>query len=433
MTQNNFTYKPTTAYWKIEKLIREGLPKFKSDEQKVFVVEGGQGAGKTIAIEMLLIDLQERNKCEITICSAQLSKVKDTALNDYIKIRKDWNLFSQKHFNKAESVYTYGAGHFTEFIGLDKADVGKGRRRKVIYINEANKITLKQFTDISARADIVIIDFNPDTKFWGHDLINDFNYIRLTYKDNEYISKSELSNILGYKNKGFIDPYLDDYDKATNIKSEYWANKWRVYGLGQAGGVEGRIFFWKKQDLREYLSIENVPTIYTVDWGKQDPFAIGEMKYMDGMLFNHELNYKSENEWRKTMTTTELRQIQGRDGDGFVTWMFERLNIPKNAYIICDSNRPEKIKSLRRAGWTYATAVDGSSKAIIDGIDLLQNLDVYYTDTSYNIEYEQSHYSWDKDKNENQLEMPQDLNNHHIDRIRYGAMWWAKKGVIKKV
>ena len=101
MNPNEFTYKPTTAYWKIDKLIKNGLPKFKKDEQKVFVIEGGQGAGKTISIIMMLIDYQERFKSEITICSAQLSKLKDTALNDYIKIRKDWNLFDQRYFNKS--------------------------------------------------------------------------------------------------------------------------------------------------------------------------------------------------------------------------------------------------------------------------------------------------------------------------------------------
>ena len=431
--KSNFTYKPTTAYWKIDKLIKEGLPQFKKDEKKVFVIEGGQGAGKTISILMMIIDLFARSEKKMTVCTAQSTKLKDTAWKDFNNILKDWNI---PGYNKTEQpmfCYKDRDSHFVEFVGLDKDDMGKGRRRDVIYINEANKISLKQFTDISARGKVIIIDFNPDSKFWGHDLINDFNFIRITYPDNEFLPQAEISNILDYKVKGFIDPYIEDYDKPSNIKNEYWANKWRVYGLGKPGGVEGRIFNWKKIGLKEYLDIQGVPTIYTVDWGKQDPFAIGEMKYYDGMLLNHELNYMSENEWRKRLTTTQLAQIQGRDNDGFITWMFERLNIPKDAYIICDSNRPEKIKSLRKAGWTYAVAIDGSSKVILDGIDLLHNLDVRFTDTSTNIDNEQQAYSWDKDKNENQLEKPKDQDNHHMDRIRYGAMWWAKKGVIKKV
>lgn len=424
MNNEQFTYKPTQAFWKIHKLIKDGLPQFKDDEQKVFVIGGGQGAGKTISILMLIIDFIKNTKCEITVCSAQLSKLKDTALNDFLKIMKDYNLYNESQFNKSESTYYYEPGHFCEFLGLDKADVGKGRRRKLVYINEANKITRDQYQDITARADIVIIDFNPDARFFGHDLINDFNFINLTYLDNEFLSQNEIRNILSYKKKG--------YDDKGNVINEYWANKWRVYGLGEIGGVEGRIFNWKKIEYGNYLKIDKTP-IYTVDWGKVDPFAIGEMKYLDGKLFNHELNYMSENEWRRKLSPSEQMEINGRDNDGFVTWMFERLNIPKNAYIICDSNRPEKILTLRKAGWEYAVAVDGNSKKIMEGIDVLQNLDVYYTSTSQHIEDEQGAYKWEEDRLGNTLEKPEDKNNHHMDRIRYGAMWMQKQGIINKI
>ena len=211
---NNFVYKPTLAFWKIQKLIKEGLPKFKDNQQKVFVIQGGQGAGKTISILMLIIDYVERNKSEVTICSAELSKLKDTALNDFIKIVQDYNFYNDKRYNKAETLYTYSAGHFVEFIGLDKKDVGKGRRRKIVYINEANKTTLQQYTDITARADLVIIDYNPDGYFYGTDLINDFNFINLTYLDNEYLSKNEIRNILAYYEKG--------YDSEGNIKNHVY-------------------------------------------------------------------------------------------------------------------------------------------------------------------------------------------------------------------
>src|SRR5690606_17673449 len=152
------------AFWKIHRLIGSGLKKFKDNEKKVFVIQGGQGAGKTVAILMLIADYFFRNKSEITICSAELTKLKETALNDFHKILIDWNLISIIKYNQVESTFTIGAGHFVEFIGLDKADVGKGRRRKIVFINEANKITLDQFADITARAEIVIIDYNPDIR-----------------------------------------------------------------------------------------------------------------------------------------------------------------------------------------------------------------------------------------------------------------------------
>ena len=118
MSNEQFTYKPTTALWKIQKLLKEGLAKYKAGEKKVFVVQGGQGAGKTISILMILADYFNRNKSEITICSSELTKLKDTALNDFNKILTDWNIIHSVNYNKVESTFTKGVGHFVEFIGF---------------------------------------------------------------------------------------------------------------------------------------------------------------------------------------------------------------------------------------------------------------------------------------------------------------------------
>lgn len=416
-----FKYKPTTAFWKIHNLISKGLPKFGKDQQKVFVIQGGQGAGKTIAILMLIIDALFQKKQEISICSAELSKIKDTVLNDFIKILIDYNLYNQKHFNKSDSLYQIETGRFVEFLGLDKSDVGKGRRRSIVYINEANKITLNQYTDISARADIVILDYNPDGLFWGHDLITDFNFINLTYLDNEYLSPNEVSNILAYKSKGFKED--------GSIKNEYWANKWNVYGLGQVGSVEGRIYYWNKIDLTDFLKIQ-ATTYIGVDWGVVDPFAVVEVKYYDNKLYINEINYASENEIRMRLSSTENSQIATNDEEGLVSHLFKKWNIDKKLNIICDSNRPNKIISLRRSGWERAVAIGQKSK-LLDRINNLQSLEIYYTNTSKNIEFEQMNYSYQKDKFGKTQEEPIDANNHSIDAISYVVDYLIKIGVIK--
>jgi phage terminase large subunit len=419
--------------------ITTALRKISSLKKRIWGLQGGQGAGKTYSVLTLMINhaIKHPNK-EIYIASAELSKMRDTVIKDAINILRAFNKYKEVQctgISFGQPRIDFPNGSFIRFLGLDKEDVGKGLRSDIMFVNEANKVNFETYRELTSRAKKIIIDFNPNESFWFHKEVanrEDCNFLILTFLDNEYLSKEEVLEILNYKKNGYLNTDLEDYDLPSNVKSEYWANKWRIYGLGQIGGVEGRIFFWKPINYYEFVKI-NAPSIYTVDWGKQDPFAIGEMKYFDGQLINHELNYKSENEWFAKLTSSELAQITGRDGDGFVTWMFDRLDIPKNAVIVCDSNRPEKIKSLRRAGWEYAVAVDGSSKKILDGIDLLHNLDVYYTDTSQNIEFEQKVYCWDTDKNDNPLEKPKDLNNHHIDRIRYGAMYWQKKGIIRKL
>ena len=433
MSNEQFTYKPTTALWKIQKLLKDGLAKYKAGEKKVFVIQGGQGAGKTIAILMILADYFNRNKSEITICSSELTKLKDTALNDFNKILTDWNIIHSVNYNKVESTFTKGVGHFVEFIGLDKADVGKGRRRKIVYINEANKIALEQFTDITARAEIVIMDYNPDARFWGHDLINDFNFINLTFEDNEYLPLNERNNILDYKRRGYLLDSNGDYilDESGNKKiiSEFYANKWRVYGLGGTGAVEGRIYYCKKVNYFEFIDIP-AKSYYGVDWGFVDPFAIVEFKYLDGRLYCHELNYKSENELKREMSPELLNRLLASGEDSIVTWLFQKLNIPKTAYIFTDTNRPNKIQALRRAGWEYTVGVGAKSK-LVDRISTLQGDDIYFTHTSTNIEREQEVYCYAKDKFGVVLEEPIDKDNHTIDAIAYCRQKMFELGLIR--
>lgn len=237
-------YLPTTALRKIAKLTKP-----------VRVIQGSQGAGKTIGIEIILQNHGMHNpSSEITIIQAELSKLKKTAVRDFIKILKSYDLWNINYWNKTESIYTLPNGSYFEFIGLDKTDVGKGFRRDVVYFNELNKgnISLDTFIQFSSRAVVTYVDYNPDKNFWLHDEIipdEDTDFLILTYKDNEYLPKYELKSILKYRLKGFhkyVGLTIEELFKEDNIKSKYWANKWRVYGLGLVGFLDGAVFEnWK--------------------------------------------------------------------------------------------------------------------------------------------------------------------------------------------
>jgi hypothetical protein len=393
-----FVYRPTKSFYKIRDLLR--------NDSNLFIIQGGQGASKTISILMLLIDLVKRQQCDITICSAESSKLSDTALRDWAKIVDDWNLVDLFKYNASELTYTNKQNKaYVEFIGLDKKDIGKGRRRDVIYINEANKITLQQFSDISARAKIVILDYNPDGVFWANELINDKNFINVTYLDNEFLPKQEIYNIEDYKRKGY-------YEDGT-IRNEFWANKWRVYGKGEIGSVEGRIYYWKPIDYLDYLKIQS-KVYYGVDWGKVDPFAIIEAKYHDGKLYVHELNYDSEDTIRMKMNSTELSQINNSEDETIVTHTFKKLGISKNAQGITDNNYPSKVRAIQSAGWEQFISIGGKWKNV-DRIAKINDIEVYYTSCSKNIENEQFTYCYAKDKFGRTLEEPIDANDHCFD------------------
>lgn len=372
---------------------------------------------------MLIIDFAHRtgNK-KISIVSDELSKMKRTVIRDFLAIMQDWNMLNYGTWNKTENTFTFNNGTFIEFLGLDTHDVGKGMRRDLVYFNEANKLKLESYRQVASRSKLNIIDFNPDAKFWGHDLMTENNFIQLTFKDNEYLPETEVQSILEYYEKG--------YNADGSIKNEYWANIWNIYGLGNIGSVEGRIYYWNKISDKEFHELK-VTSYYGVDWGAVDPFAVVECKYYDGNLYLREINYASENDIRQKLTTTETAQTSGTD-EGLVSWLFHKWQIPKNSIIVCDSNRPNKILSLRHAGWEYAHAIGAKSK-LLDRINTLQSLNIYYTDNSTNIEFEQFNYCYAKDKFGKSLEVPTDANNHTIDAIAYAVQAMFNDGLIKNI
>lgn len=409
---------PTTALRRISSL-----------RKKIWAIQGGQGAGKTYSILIILINhALTHSKKEIFIASDELSKMRITVIKDFVNIMQEFNVFRKEEFTDG-TLYRFPNGSFIKFIGLDKADIGKGLRCDVMFVNEANKIKFDTYRELTSRAKRIIIDFNPNKKFWCHTEVlirDDCDYLKLTYLDNEFISKEELSEILRYKQRGF--------DADGKVINQYWANMWRVYGLGETGQVEGRIYNWSSIAYNEFLNIGK-QSYYGVDWGKVDPWAIVQCKYHDGNLYVHELNYASENEIERTLSRAQIHQIRGNDteeNDGLTGWMFNKLAVPKNSVISCDNNRPLKIRSLRNSGWEYAVAVGGKTD-LINRIGILSNLNIYYTDCSKNIESEQESYCYDKDKFGVIQEKPIDQDNHTIDATAYCVQKMFDMGVIKNI
>ena len=379
---NEFVYRPTNALIKISKVVQDN---------DMAIIQGGQGAGKTIAILMLLIDYCFNNqKKEVTICSSELSKLKGTAINDFVKILKDWNIFNISEWNKSEMVYRFHSGSFIEFIGLDKSDVGKGRRRDFVFINETNKVNIQSFTDITARAKKVICDFNPDAYFYLHDLKTLTNFISLTFKDNNFLSQKEINNILEYYNRG----YFPD----GTVKNAYWANKWKIYGLGEVGSLDGVIF-------NNYQIINHLPTDarligYGVDFGySNDPTAIVEVYQYNGKRIVNELCYQKE------LSNSQIAKL---------------ITTKVPAY--CDSAEPKSIAELKHFG-VNAKAVSKGKDSINFGIQIMQEQDYLITESSKNLINELSRYTWAVDKRTGEkLNVPIDNWNHIIDGLRYHEM-----------
>lgn len=392
MEQEN-KYKYTKAYFKILELI------LSNPDEDVFVIRGGQGASKTVSILQLIIQSLLSSEKEASVLSSELAKMKRTVIRDYKKICKDWGVISdESDYNKSESKHEYHNGSYLDFLGADVNDVGKGFRRDILYINEADKLDIDTAVQFISRAGLTIIDYNPDSLFWGDDYINDNNFITLTFEDNEYLSESEVKSILEYKKKGFHNPELPESElfKDNNIKNSYWANKWKVYGLGKVGSLDGVVFMnWK--------IIDSIPEDAKykksgVDFGyTNDPTTIIDKYEKDSVPIYDEALYQ------KGLTNSQIaKELQS----------FKRI-------VIADSAEPKSIKEISNYGINIKGAEKGKD-SVNFGVQNIQGFDVFYvTKRSVNLIEELTKYTWAKDKTGKSLNHPIDAYNHCIDPIRY--------------
>lgn len=438
-----------------------GLPVRK---YKYIIEEGSSRSSKTISlIDVFDLYCRENPNKRTTVWRDTKTDCKKTVLVDTLKhLKRSGRYKADQEFNKTESIFTYLAGSTFEIHGTDDEETVHGLTQDAAWLNEPYKISRDTFDQIDQRtSDFLVIDWNPKKAHWIDDLKKHPRalVIKSTFKDNPFCPPEQRKKILSYQpvkacrlveSKTLTEQQAKEYSVANNPngysnkdinelkrcqENEYQrtadAFKWSVYGLGEKAEKPNRIFKWDKIPLSEFLDL-NVPEIIGVDWGKSDPFGIVKVKYYDGALYVRQANYSSENILREKLTSTEKEQLAGIS-EGIVVWLFNKLGISQDSYIICDDNRPLKIKALRSAGYDYSLAAVKGKGSIIDGIDLLDKLEVYYTDDSVDLEYEQENYSYKVDRYGIQLEEPEDMDNHLIDPIRYVAEFLRSEGIIKVV
>lgn len=394
------------------------LRKIASLKKKTWCIQGGQGAGKTIAILILLTNYASKNSNkEIYIASAELSKMRDTVLKDFIKILRSFNLYDLVNLTgvtNGQPLCIFPNKSLIRFIGLDKEDIGKGLRSDVVYLNEANKTNFETYRELTSRAKRKILDYNPNKRFWVHNEVIpdvDCDYLCLTYIDNEFLSEEERKEIESYKIKGYIDTDLEDYDTDENTRSNYWRNKWRIYGLGITGIVDNKIFEnWKKITLKEFKGLP-YPSYFGLDFGMSAPTALVEMKTdKEGNYFLHEWLYKP------------LKEMNGTLSDEL-----EKLKVQKHIEIICDSGNELNLsegRKLKNAGFNVIFAIKGQG-SVVSAIETMQKSNIYFTETSTNLEDNYENYQWKTHKGE-VLDIPEETREDAIDASKYVIKWYSK-------
>ena len=362
--------------------------RLKELQSRIRIVKGGTSASKTVSILCLLINYAINNKGkEISVVSESVPHLRRGALKDFLAILKGLNRYKDNQFNKSTLKYTFTNGSYIEFFSTDQPDKLRGARRTDLYINECNNVPFDAYTQLATRTSGTIwLDYNPSNLFWvDKELIGqpDTDYITLTYKDNDALPESIVREIEKAKEKAKT--------------STYWANWWKVYGLGLQGSLEGVC-------IPDWKEIDKIPEdarlmAYGMDFGYSvDPTTlIALYKWNDAYIYD-EVLYK--------------KGMLNRDISRYLT----QLEIKEN--IVADSAEPKSIAELQG----YGHSIYGVSKgrdSVVYGINLINQNEIYVTARSKNLKRELQGYVWAKDKEGNTLQKPTGEHPDCIDAARY--------------
>lgn len=349
-------------------------------KKRLKIIQGGSSAGKTIAILLILIDRAQSESGKIfSVVSETLPHLKKGAIRDFLNIMEAHRYFKESCWNRTDFIYTFETGTKIEFFGADSADKVRGPRRDVLFINEVNNVSNETYTQLAIRTkEDIYLDFNPVTEFFVHtDVIPsvDHDFLILTYKDNESLPASivqELESRMGNKS---------------------W---WQVYGLGQLGEFEGKIYTgWEEiEDIPHAARLER----YGLDFGYSvDPTAIVAVyKYNGGYILDEICYLKGLS--NKQIADTLLNQQQ--------------------ALVIADCAEPKSIDEIRSYGVNILPAEKGKD-SVSNGIQLVQAQRISFTKRSTSLIKEYRNYLWEKDRDGKYLPEPQPIWNHAMDAVRY--------------
>ncbi len=342
----------------------------------------------------ILIDLAARASLkEISVVSESIPHLRRGAIKDFKKIMVATNRWRNEGWNSTLLTYRFSNGSYIEFFSADQEEKLRGARRQVLYINECNNITFESYHQLAIRtSEDIWLDFNPTAEFWAHTEVlkePDSELIVLNYLDNEALPDTIKKDIEQAREKAKT--------------SEYWANWWKVYGLGQIGTLQGAVFEnWEQVDDIDRINCKFVSL--GLDWGfTNDPTALIAVWKKGDDLYVEELIYE--------------RNLTNQD----IASKMKAMAINRTQEIIADSAEPKSIEEVHRLGFNIHPAKKGAD-SIRNSIDILRRQKIHVTKNSVNLIKEFREYKWKQDKNGKMLDEPVDFQNHAIDALRYVAL-----------
>lgn len=206
----------------------------------------------------------------------------------------------------------------------------------------------------------------------------DAEQLILTYKDNEGLSKEIVDSIEQRRNR------------------PGW---WQVYGLGQLGEVEGKVY-------KDWKIIDEIPhearlEVRGLDFGyTNDPTVLQDIyRFNDGFITDEQM-------YQKGMSNKQIADCI--------------LNLPNpQTLVIADSAEPKSIDEIKSYGVNIIGATKGQG-SVMQGIQFVQDQRMSMTKRSINTIRCYRNYLFKTDKDGKILNEPEHTFSDPIDAIRYG-------------
>lgn len=345
--------------------------------------EGGASSSKTYSILQMLIlqAMSTKRPLLISIVSESLPHLRLGAIRDFFNILGESQDANPK-WSKTLFTYTFSDISRIEFFGADDEGKARGPRRQILYINEANNVPWETAKMLDMRTEVcTICDWNPVSEFWAHWYLDSdgkqipgwahwhedekgkrvaddptSEYIHSTYKDAiDVIPKSVVETLESYRDK---DP-----------------NTWSVYGLGQMGRIEGRVY-------GAFDKVDQLPKgsyFYGLDFGfSNDPAVLTRHVVIGDALYSQEVIYE-----------------RGLTNDVLCRKM-DLAGVDHTAPIYADAAEPKSIEEIKQKGFNIRPTEKG--KGSVDfGIQKVNQYRQFWTKDSVHCIDEQRNFCYIKD------------------------------------
>lgn len=368
----------TRIYSEIDNAIRKGYT--------TVSLQGSSRSSKTYnALIWLIVYCLNHPNTRLSIVRATLPAIKGSVFIDFKEILMNMLIFDEKKLNKTELTYHFDNGSWVEFFSTDSEQKLRGRKRDILFVNEANELLFIEWQQLKMRTTrFAIIDYNPS--FTDEHWICDINKEEKTY---HFIST--------YKDNPFLEQVIIDEIESLKHKNE---SLWKIYGLGIQAQIEGLIF--TNVELVDEMPMSK-KKFYGMDFGySNDPTAIVEVVITNDAIYINELCYKTE-----MVTRDIINEL--------------KANIEDGKRVISESADPRLIKEISNAGITI-TPVEKYPGSVEAGINKMLEYKICITRKSYNAIREFKNYTYEQNKEGKWLNKPIDAFNHIIDAVRYVVM-----------